>query len=165
MFPRFFPFFARFHRLDEAVLMSPKPEPRAKRQWQGRPNTVSPAQLTPGVRIACRSRWRLATSCAPPTTATQHTPFGDVAGVSLMGRGLPDHVSLRRVEDRLLKRVRRHALRCAFVVSAPPFRAALTRRPLPRCAALRVHYSQPHIGHRFQPCAPPREPPRAHLLN
>ena len=28
-----------------------------------------------------------------------------------------------------------------------------------------MHYSQPHIGHRFQPCAPPREPPRANLLN
>ena len=38
--PVFFPFFARFHRLDEAVPTSPKPEPRAKRQWQGRPNTV-----------------------------------------------------------------------------------------------------------------------------
>ena len=32
--------------------MSPKPEFRAKRQCQGRPNTVSPAQLTPGVRNA-----------------------------------------------------------------------------------------------------------------
>ena len=39
-FPVFPRFFARFHRLDEAVLTSPKPEPRAKRQWQGRPNTV-----------------------------------------------------------------------------------------------------------------------------
>ena len=28
----FFPFFARFHRLDEAVPTSPKPEPRAKKQ-------------------------------------------------------------------------------------------------------------------------------------
>ena len=47
---------------------------------------------------------------------------------------------------------------------ATPGRAD-TGGPLPRCAALRVHYSQPHIGHRFQPCAPPREPPRANLLN
>ena len=39
----------RFHRLDEAVQTSPKPEPRAKKQCQGRPNTVSAAQLTPGV--------------------------------------------------------------------------------------------------------------------
>ena len=31
---------ARFHRLAEAVPTSLKPEPRAKRQWQGRPNTV-----------------------------------------------------------------------------------------------------------------------------
>ena len=30
--PRFFSFFARFHRLDEAVPTSPKPEPRAKKQ-------------------------------------------------------------------------------------------------------------------------------------
>ena len=42
IFSPFFPFFARFHRLDEAVPTSPKPEPRAKRQWQGRPNTVPP---------------------------------------------------------------------------------------------------------------------------
>ena len=41
--PRLFPFFARFHRLAEAVPMSPKPEPRAKKQCQGRPNTVSAA--------------------------------------------------------------------------------------------------------------------------
>ena len=40
-FPRFFPLFACFHRLAEAVPASPKPEPRAKRQWQGGPNTVS----------------------------------------------------------------------------------------------------------------------------
>eukprot|EP01045_Picozoa_sp_COSAG04_P012501 COSAG04_NODE_843_length_9924_cov_28.031349_6_plen_157_part_00 len=40
IFPRFSPFFARFQRLDEAVPTSPKPEPRAKGQWQGRPNTV-----------------------------------------------------------------------------------------------------------------------------
>ena len=39
--PRVFPFFARFHRLDGTVPTSRKPEPRAKRQWQGRPNTVS----------------------------------------------------------------------------------------------------------------------------
>ena len=39
-FPRFFPFFARFHRLDEAVPTSPNPESRAKKQCQGRPNTV-----------------------------------------------------------------------------------------------------------------------------
>ena len=32
IFPRFFPFFARFHRLAEAVPTSPKPEPRAKKQ-------------------------------------------------------------------------------------------------------------------------------------
>ena len=43
IFPRFPPFFARFHRLAEAVPTSRKPEPRAKRQWQGRPNTVSAA--------------------------------------------------------------------------------------------------------------------------
>ena len=43
--PIFSPFFLVFcvHRLDEAVPTSPKPEPRAKRQWQGRPNTVSAA--------------------------------------------------------------------------------------------------------------------------
>ena len=35
--PIFPPFFARFHRHDEAVPTSPKPEPRAKRQWQGAP--------------------------------------------------------------------------------------------------------------------------------
>ena len=35
--------------------MSPKPEPRAKRQWHGRPNTVLAAQLTPGVRNACKA--------------------------------------------------------------------------------------------------------------
>ena len=40
IFPRFFPFFARFHRLDEAVPTSPEPESRAKKQRQGRPNTV-----------------------------------------------------------------------------------------------------------------------------
>ena len=39
--PRFFPFFARFHRLAEAVPTSPKPESRAKKQCQGRANTVS----------------------------------------------------------------------------------------------------------------------------
>ena len=32
VFSRFFPFFARSHRLDEAVPTSPKPEPRAKKQ-------------------------------------------------------------------------------------------------------------------------------------
>ena len=32
IFSPFFPFFARFHRLDEAVPTSPKPEPRAKKQ-------------------------------------------------------------------------------------------------------------------------------------
>ena len=32
VFPRFFPFFARFHRLAETVPTSPKPEPRAKKQ-------------------------------------------------------------------------------------------------------------------------------------
>ena len=52
IFSPFFPFFARFHRLGEAVPTSRKPEPRAKRQWQGRPNTVSAAGLTPGVRNA-----------------------------------------------------------------------------------------------------------------
>ena len=41
IFSPFPPFFARVHRLDEAVPTSPKPEPRAKRQWHGRPNTVS----------------------------------------------------------------------------------------------------------------------------
>ena len=30
--PRFFPFFARFHRLDKTVPTSRKPEPRAKKQ-------------------------------------------------------------------------------------------------------------------------------------
>ena len=34
-FPRFFSSFARFHRLDETVPTSPKPEPRAKRRRQG----------------------------------------------------------------------------------------------------------------------------------
>ena len=29
--------------------------PTVKRQWQGRPNTVSPAQLTPGVRNAWKT--------------------------------------------------------------------------------------------------------------
>eukprot|EP01045_Picozoa_sp_COSAG04_P001975 COSAG04_NODE_68_length_29323_cov_9.683514_25_plen_316_part_00 len=44
IFPPFFPvFFARFHRLAEAAPTSRKPEPRAKRQLQGRPNTVSAA--------------------------------------------------------------------------------------------------------------------------
>ena len=38
--PPFSSFFARFHCVDEAVPTSPKPEPMAKRQWQGRPNTV-----------------------------------------------------------------------------------------------------------------------------
>ena len=44
IFPRFFPFFARFHRLDEAVPMSRRPEPRAKKQpgVQTAENTVSP---------------------------------------------------------------------------------------------------------------------------
>ena len=35
IFPRFFPFFARFHRLDEAVPTSPKPKPRAKKRRHG----------------------------------------------------------------------------------------------------------------------------------
>ena len=38
--PIFSPFFARFHRLDEAVPTSPNPESRATKQRQGRPNTV-----------------------------------------------------------------------------------------------------------------------------
>ena len=42
----------RFHRLDEAVPTRRKPELRAKRQWQGGPNTVSAVGLTPGVRNA-----------------------------------------------------------------------------------------------------------------
>ena len=47
-FFRFFPVFpgtfgrAHFHRLAETVPTSRKPEPRARKQWQGRPNTVSP---------------------------------------------------------------------------------------------------------------------------
>ena len=44
-FPVFFRFFARFHRLDEAVPTSRKPQPRAKKQWG--PNTVLPVGLTP----------------------------------------------------------------------------------------------------------------------
>ena len=40
IFPPFFLVFWHFHRLDEAVPTSRKPEPRAKRQCQGRPNTV-----------------------------------------------------------------------------------------------------------------------------
>jgi len=32
IFPRFFPFFARFHRLDEAVPTSRKPEHSAEKQ-------------------------------------------------------------------------------------------------------------------------------------
>ena len=42
-FPENSRFFARFHRLAEAVPTSPKPESRAKKQCQGRPNTVLPA--------------------------------------------------------------------------------------------------------------------------
>ena len=45
-FPRFLPFFARFHRLDEAVPASPKPEPRAKKQPtrpHGPPSIQSPS--------------------------------------------------------------------------------------------------------------------------
>ena len=38
--PRFPPSFARFHRLANTIPTNPKPEPRAERQWQGRPNTV-----------------------------------------------------------------------------------------------------------------------------
>ena len=40
IFSPFSPVFARFHRLDEAVPTSPKPESRATKQCQGRPNTV-----------------------------------------------------------------------------------------------------------------------------
>ena len=47
-FPVFFPFFARFHRLAETVPTNHKPESRAKRQRQGRPNTVSPALANSG---------------------------------------------------------------------------------------------------------------------
>ena len=43
IFPPFCPSFARFHRLAEEAPTSRKPEPRAKRRWQGGPNTVSPA--------------------------------------------------------------------------------------------------------------------------
>ena len=38
IFSPFVPVFCAFSV--EAVLTSPKPEPRAKSQWQGRPNTV-----------------------------------------------------------------------------------------------------------------------------
>ena len=56
----------RFHRLAEAVPTSPKPESRAKKQCQGRPNTVSAAQLTPGVRNA----WEVyATAVGRPVAA------------------------------------------------------------------------------------------------
>ena len=41
--PCFFSSFARFHRLGKTVPTSRKPELMAKRQWQGRPNTVPPA--------------------------------------------------------------------------------------------------------------------------
>ena len=54
--PRFSPFFARFHRLAEPVPTSRKPEPRAKKQWQGGPNAVSTVGLTPGVRNAWAGR-------------------------------------------------------------------------------------------------------------
>ena len=67
IFPRFFPFFARFHRLAEAVPTNRKPEPRAERQWQGRPNTVSPAQLTPGVRNAWEGVSLETVHCHPQT--------------------------------------------------------------------------------------------------
>ena len=53
--PRFFSFFARFHRLAETVPTSRKPEPRAKKQCQGGPNTVLPVGLTPGVRNAWKA--------------------------------------------------------------------------------------------------------------
>jgi len=41
--------FLRVFTVSPTVPTSCKPEPRAKRQWQGRPNTISAAQLTPGV--------------------------------------------------------------------------------------------------------------------
>ena len=46
IFPPFFPCFARFHRLDEAVPTSHKPEPRAKKQ----PAQASKQQETPFLR-------------------------------------------------------------------------------------------------------------------
>ena len=54
--PPFLSSFARFHRLAEAVPTSRKPEPRAEKQCEGGPNTVSSAGLTPGVRNAWQAR-------------------------------------------------------------------------------------------------------------
>ena len=39
-FPRFFPFFARFHRLAEAVPTSPKPEPQGQETARNTPRGV-----------------------------------------------------------------------------------------------------------------------------
>ena len=55
-FPENSRFFARFHRLAETVPTSPKPEPRAKKQCQGRPNTVLPVGLTQTAILAVLSQ-------------------------------------------------------------------------------------------------------------
>ena len=51
-FPRFSPFFARFHRLDGTVPTSPKPEPRAKKQPARGPRGENSAlRSTPQVQL------------------------------------------------------------------------------------------------------------------
>ncbi len=49
----------RFHRLDEAVPTSHKPEIRAERQWQGGPNTILAVGLTPSVRNAWQDQGKV----------------------------------------------------------------------------------------------------------
>ena len=86
--PRFFSFFARFHRLDEAVPTSPKPKPRAKKEpAMGPRGENSPLRSTPQVQ------WEGSPGCC---RARQRARRRAAAGGSCARRGSPRRRAARR---------------------------------------------------------------------